>query len=228
MSTTAAAPLIGGYLSGSIGVWVAAFFTLAIYSFLYRDNFIYKFVENVFIGVAAGYLVVIMFANNIQPDLIQPLFHEGKLRLIIPLILMLLIFTRIVPKIAWMSRIPISFVVGIGAGLAIPNTMMAMVVAQLGGMANIEFVNPETAVMSLAGMRMLIGGIIMLVGTLTALIYFFFSLPHEGPIGHVARFGTWILMIGFGASFGYTVMARISLLIGRVLFLMRDWLMVIE
>ena len=31
-------------------------------------------------------------------------------------------------------------------------------------------------------------------------------------------------MISFGASFGYTIMARLSLLIGRVTFLFRDWL----
>jgi hypothetical protein len=31
-------------------------------------------------------------------------------------------------------------------------------------------------------------------------------------------------MISFGAHFGYTVMARLSLLIGRVQFLTVDWL----
>lgn len=221
-------PLIGGILSNQIGVWIAAFFTLAIYSFLYKDNVVYKFVENIFIGVAAGYLVVIIFYNNIKPDLVVPLFQEGRLILLIPLTMMLLFFTRISSKVGWLSRIPISFVVGVGAGLAIPNTMMAMVVAQLGGMANIQFTNPELAVWSLDGMRMLTGGLILLFGTITALIYFFFSLPHEGAVGRVAQVGTWILMIGFGASFGYTVMARISLLIGRVLFLMRDWLMIID
>jgi hypothetical protein len=39
-----------------------------------------------------------------------------------------------------------------------------------------------------------------------------------------ARVGTWFLMVAFGASFGYTVMARVSLLISRVQFLLRDWL----
>jgi hypothetical protein len=39
--------------------------------------------------------------------------------------------------------------------------------------------------------------------------------------------GVWFLMIAFGASFGYTVMARVSLLIARVQFLLRDWLHVL-
>ena len=69
---------------------------------------------------------------------------------------------------------------------------------------------------------------VLLVGTVFALIYFFFSVPHRGPIGHMASAGIWIMMIGFGASFGYTVMARLSLLIGRVFFLLKDWLHLIS
>ncbi|NQU06577.1 MAG: hypothetical protein HQ568_10825, partial [Calditrichaeota bacterium] len=40
-----------------------------------------------------------------------------------------------------------------------------------------------------------------------------------GWFGGTARAGIWVLMVAFGAAFGYTVMARISLLIGRMDFL---------
>ena len=56
------------------------------------------------------------------------------------------------------------------------------------------------------------------------LSYFFFSARHRGIHGAAARVGIWFLMIAFGASFGYTVMARVSLLISRVQLLHRDWL----
>ena len=59
--------------------------------------------------------------------------------------------------------------------------------------------------------------ILLLLGLLAGLIYFYFSIEQKGPIGKVSRFGIWVLMIGFGASFGYTVQGRISLAIGRVL-----------
>jgi hypothetical protein len=65
---------------------------------------------------------------------------------------------------------------------------------------------------------------LFIVGTLCTLAYFFFSMEHKGVLGGAARVGIWFLMIGFGASFGYTVMARVSLLIGRVHFLLFDWL----
>ena len=215
---TQSQPLIGGLLSANPWIWVAAFFTLTIYSFLYKDNVIYKIAENIFIGVAAGYLLVIQYFNIIVPDLIDPLIKSHKFSLLIPLVLMTFMLLRISSKLAWLSRIPISFVVGVGAGLAIPNTIKAMVLEQVRGTLQVSFSGGAIPV---------IGSIILVVGTIITLVYFFFSTSHEGTMGYVARVGTWIIMIGFGASFGYTVMARISLLIGRVLFLMRDWLMVI-
>lgn len=215
--------LIGSFLTTDPWIWVAAFFTLAIYSFLYKDNVIYKITENIFIGVAAGYLVVVEYYNVVLPDLVDPLFKDHKLLMLLPAALMLLMFTRVLGSIGWLSRIPIAFMVGVGAGLAIPTTMNAMVVEQVRGTLLIQFSGGVYG-----DVLTLIGGLVLLFGTVAALIYFFFSMSHEGVTGRVATVGIWVLMIGFGASFGYTVMARISLLIGRVLFILRDWLMVID
>jgi hypothetical protein len=63
--------------------------------------------------------------------------------------------------------------------------------------------------------------LVVVSGVLAGLVYFFFSKEHTGALGRVSRYGIWILMISFGAAFGYTVMARISLLTGRMEFLMR-------
>ena len=65
--------------------------------------------------------------------------------------------------------------------------------------------------------------ILIVIGVICGVIYFFFSKEHKGLFGGLAKVGIWVLMIGFGASFGYTVMARISLLIGRAQFLYYDW-----
>jgi hypothetical protein len=62
------------------------------------------------------------------------------------------------------------------------------------------------------------------VGVITVLVYFFFSLEHKGVVGKTARVGVWFLMITFGAAFGFTVMGRITLLVGRFDFLFNDWL----
>ena len=59
--------------------------------------------------------------------------------------------------------------------------------------------------------------ILLLLGLLSSLIYFYFSIEQKGAVGKVSRFGVWILMIGFGASFGYTVQGRLALAIGRAM-----------
>jgi hypothetical protein len=66
--------------------------------------------------------------------------------------------------------------------------------------------------------------LLIVVGVICVLCYFFFSAEHKGAVGAVARLGTVFLMVSFGASFGYTVMARESLVIGRFQFLLGDWL----
>ena len=68
--------------------------------------------------------------------------------------------------------------------------------------------------------------VVIFLGVVSSLIYFFFSKAHSGAIGGIAKFGIWILMIGFGATFGFTVMARISLFINRLQFLRRSWMQV--
>ncbi len=53
--------------------------------------------------------------------------------------------------------------------------------------------------------------ILLVFGLLGTLAYFFFSMKHIGALGGLARVGIVFLMVGFGASFGYTVMSRVSL-----------------
>jgi hypothetical protein len=196
---------IYNYLIASerLGIWIAALLTLAIYSFLYRDNPIYRFAESLLIGISVGFLLVTAFETTIMPKALEPVGSSLKqiivsgqfaaigtfLWLLIPVALGLLMFARFIPRYAWTSRI----------ALACP----FMIIDGIGGAVN---------------------AIVILVGLISTLLYFYFSKSHTGAFGKVARLGTFYLMIFFGATFGYTVMARISLLIGRLTFLLRDWL----
>jgi branched-subunit amino acid transport protein len=62
----------------------------------------------------------------------------------------------------------------------------------------------------------------------SVMTYFFFSFEQKGKVSQgVSRFGRFILMFAFGAIFGSTIMARLSLLIGRVYYLIHDWIQVV-
>ena len=121
--------------------------------------------------------------------------------------------TRMWRRLAWLSRISFAFVVGLGAGLTIPRYVSAFLLAQ---------VEPTLAPITWSWEG--VNHLLILVGVVTVLIYFVFSVEHRGAVGHASRLGVWFLMVSFGASFGYTIMARLSLLIGRMTFLLHDWL----
>jgi hypothetical protein len=106
-----------------------------------------------------------------------------------------------------------------GAGIAIPNFINAILLRQL---------EPMFAPLYTGSFWGTINTLLVLIGVVSVLFYFFFSLEHKGVIGGVSVIGIWFLMIAFGASFGYTVMARMSLLIGRMQFLLKDWLGIIQ
>jgi hypothetical protein len=59
--------------------------------------------------------------------------------------------------------------------------------------------------------------LLLLIGLCASLVYFYFSIEHKGVIGKVSKVGVWVLMIGFGASFGYTVQGRLALAVGRAM-----------
>ncbi len=207
-------------LSPEIGIWIAAFLTLGIFSFLYRDNPIYKLCEHLFVGVSAGYYVVLTMISSVYPNMLQPLFsdfgNDRHFLLLIPLALGILLFSRFFPRGDWLSRWPIAFILGVYPALRITGFAQGDLVEQVHGSILPLWVpgDPGTT----------IGNVLLVVGLISTLIFFFFSKEHKGALGGTARLGIYFLMISFGASYGYTVMARVSLLIGRVMFLLDDWL----
>ena len=202
-----------------IGTWLAAFFTFCIFSFLYKDNPFYKFAEHIFVGVSAGYWMVLSYWQTIHPNLIDNL-HQHKWQYLIPLALGLMLLARLLPKGGWVSRWPVAFCVGVFAGQNIVYTLQSQVIEQV--QATIVPLWP-TAANHLTNAEILVNWIVF-IGVLTGLLYFYFSVEHSGPIfGTASRLGVRMLMIAFGAAFGYTVMARVSLLIGRMMFLLYEW-----
>ena len=61
-------------LSTILGAWVAAFLTIGIFSYLYKDNPFYKIAEHLYVGISAGYLLSLGFWNQLQPNLFGRLF----------------------------------------------------------------------------------------------------------------------------------------------------------
>ena len=215
-------------MSHDFGIWIAALLTLCIFSFLYKDNPLYKFAEHLFVGVSAGYYIVLNFWTVIMTNLWDPLVkaftnpgtfspQQGDYRalLLIPGILGVLLFTRLFGKIGWMSRWALAVIIGVYAGLKTTGFAQSDLVAQ---------VQASLQPLWTGSLGQSISVILFTVGLICSLLFFFFSREHKGALGVASRIGVYFLMISFGAGYGYTVMSRVSLLIGRFQFLLEDWL----
>jgi len=216
-----------GLSTEAIGIWIAALLTLAIYSFLYKDNPVYKFAEHLFVGTSAGYGVGITYQQVVVDLIYKPVFRPASVNelrpdylVLIPTVLGILMFLRFSRRYGWLARWPICLVMGYGAGAGIPATVQNMLEHTRYTMLPLVPYNTETGAFEWAAG---ISGLIMVVAVITTLCYFYFSKEHKGTFGKAGRVGIYFLMIAFGAGFGNTVMARISLLIGRMQFMFYDW-----
>jgi hypothetical protein len=239
----------GHYIRDGFLVTFAAFLTLSIMSFLYRDNPFYKFAEHLFVGVSAAFWMTLGFWSTIVGNLIPRLSEslagffkvpyiasDWNIAFYIPVILGMLLLMRLSPKAGWLSRWSLAFIVGTTAGLnfirylrsdfikQVSASFVPLLGRQVGDWQGIGHFFSSFDLSITGQFYIMLTNWVIFIGVVCGLIYFFFSKEHAGLFGRASRVGIWVLMITFGASFGYTVMGRISLLVGRITFLFRDWL----
>ena len=249
----ASAPLVTVSWPRTAGVWFAALMTLAVLSFLWRDNPVYKLAESVVVGVSAGYWMIVATWDTLVPKLagaLVPAWTKAHLMPslesagvdwwgLVPLGLGMLLLCRLSARVSWLGIFPLAFVVGTFAGLRFVQNIESDLLAQVATMFEPLVVvkhqvlaGADAAVAAPIDWAGSIGAslsaVLILVGVLGVLAYFFFSLEHKGALGRTAKVGVWYLMITFGASFGFTVMGRIALLAARFEFLFDDWLWLID
>ncbi len=199
-----------------VGIWCAALMSLFLFSYIFVDNPFYKFAEHAYIGVAAAYGMVLQIDNMVRPTIKNQIMRDGRYVMIIPIILGLMIYARYFKNINYIARYTVAFMVGVGAGVVLARDFKSMFVLQM--------TDTMRSVTGPGGIE----NLIVMVGTVTTLAYFFFTLEHKGLIGATAKVGRFTMMVALGAAFGNTVMARVSLFLGRVQFLLGDWLHILK
>jgi hypothetical protein len=126
---------------------------------------------------------------------------------------------RLLPKIGWISRWPLAFIIGATSGFWMMNYLTTNCMVQV-----------QATIIPLFGLGYdasaitIFSNIVLVVGTFCGVAYFFFSKAHTGVFGATARVGVWTIMVTFGAMFALTIMNRMSLLIGRTSFIFGEWL----
>lgn len=214
----------------TVGTVVGILLTLLVFSYLLGDNALYRLAEHIFVGVAVGYGVVIAFHNVLVPKLLAPLVAavdkanwEETTLLLIALGFGVLLLLKPIKSLSWLGNLSVGLMLGVGAALAISGALLGTLWPQIDATANLSstanLYEPEWGVFS---------AIVVLVGTLAALFYFYRGVEAKGKLAALSnRFvrvggglGRWFVLIAFAAILATTFVTRLSLLVGRIQFLL--------
>jgi len=196
------------------------FATIFIYSFLWKENPLSRAVEHLFVGLAAVFTLGFMYdAALSQAVWGTDRLAQGNLIWLIPILLSLMYFFFFTKKYFFLYRYPVSIVAGIMAGMMICGMIQSNFLVQIQSTVQLPLVGDGVW----EGWPMPgLDSIIIIIGVITALSFFFFTWEHKGALGISTKIGRYFLMATFGAAYGGTVMARMSLFIGRLRFLYQE------
>jgi hypothetical protein len=218
-------------------IFAAGISTLAIFSFLYRENRLFRIFEHFFIGIATAVGVIATVRDFFWPKVIKPMLGWDRTMLLdgsyiepySPWLLLYLlpisfgglyyfIFSK---RHSWLAQLVIGFSFGISAGLAFKGTFNELLP---------QLDDSYRAVIVFAADHSIdwgstVNNWIFLVTLLSAMSYFFFTFRavDGGVIARTAGLGRWLLMACFGAFFGSTIVARMALLVERLDFMINSW-----
>jgi len=197
-------------------IWTSVFFTLAIYSFLYGENPWFRFAEHVYAGVSVGYAVAFNLKYLRDQWVDRWSTTGGMVALyLFALAMGLLWYARFNKNSFFLYRWTLAIIVGTGIGMALRTVVFTQFLDQIIAQATIPLFVSGDPLQSFSN-------ILLTIMTPCVLLYFWFTggARDTGPMKHIAKTARYTIMAGFGAAYGYTVLTRYSLFIGRCQFLL--------
>lgn len=226
-------------LSPAMKITISAILTLGLYSLLYRENKFYRLVEHIFVGLATGYSVYAIWTSVLEPhwweQMVGKVAAEGQTMQMAywvwaaALPVGFLAFFVFSEKYGWLSRIPIGIIIGLWAGQQL-DAFIGRFLPQVADTAKPLFPNSMglydvSAPQGTLSISQAVNNVILLVTFIVVLTYFIYSFEHKNKaLQKSAVAGRWLLMVGFGAIFGTTMMTRFVLFIDRAYFLIVEWM----
>jgi len=179
-------------VSMELTVWVGALYTILAMTYIYKETQLFRFAEHSLVGVSAA-IMTVLAARQVWSMAINPLLKGENFLWIVPLALGVLLYIRYVGDYEWVDRYPIAVIVGVGTGVTMRRLIKTQVIGQIAG-----------TILALNS----IDNIIIIVGTITSIIYFVFTVEHKGTVGGIAKIGRCFIMIYLGSKYAASVAFR--------------------
>ncbi|PKN90652.1 MAG: hypothetical protein CVU44_23150 [Chloroflexi bacterium HGW-Chloroflexi-6] len=199
-------------------------FTIMILSYIVGDNPLFRIAIHIFVGVAAGYVFLVVGQQVIVNRLIAPLFSGDLSKialLIVPLIMSFFLLMKISSRYQGLGRWVVAFMVGVGAAAAIAGALTGTLLPQ--AWASINLFDVDTFAPGTNAEKIAEGAFILL-GTISTLAYFQFSVRESsaktgkrGIFMQIISFiGEIFLAVTFGALFAGVLSSAITAMVDRM------------
>ena len=225
-------------LADPIGAIIGFALTLMVLSYIIGDNILFRVAISIFIGVASGYAAILILYNVIWYQVLVPVFQvitTGKVdnlltyatHVLPAVILGIWMLTKASPRLSRGGTPVLAFLTGVGAATMIAGAVRGTIFPQIGASANL--LNIQTGPSELNDLvGWFINGLIILVGTVTTLIYFQFGIKRQEEgvpiqrsiiLEYLSTAGQSFIVVTLGVLFAGVYIATLSALIDRVRFL---------
>jgi hypothetical protein len=212
---------------------LAVLLTLALLSYLIADNPLYRIAVHLFIGLSAGYAVVLAWYTVIQPQLVAPVlaslsgagFAPGLSVLVWPVLPVLvggvLLLLKTVRVATRAGALVIALMVGVGAAVAVGGAITGTLIPQTS--ATMVSLLPADAGPGVGALEGIVEALFTVVGTLATLGFFYYGArsgaggPAQRPwlVRPVAAVGQVFIGIAFGVMYAGALAASIAIFAER-------------
>ena len=218
-----------------IGAVIAALLTLLVLTYLIGDNPFYRLAASLFVGLTAGYAVVVAYFNVIYPQMVQPLLQApanpdlgrtvfAVLAFVLAIILVLKMFASTTRPASCVTAL----LVGVGVAVAIGGTILGTLLPQVSAAAvplwptQQRLTEMQQAAPSAPNGQLIVEYIVeavtMLVGTIATFWFFYYGgRPRPGqPAARpfwakaLAPVGQVFLGTTFGVMYAGAIVAGIA------------------
>ena len=182
--------------------------TVMAWSMLYRENFAYRLIEDIMLGVGAGYSAYVT-VRTIYLRFSAMWLRGDWAYYVIPLVLGFMVYTRLSRKYFWMSRYTLALIAGAGTGVALSGAVFGNIIDYA--------IRPLARPWNWADPLGVFNGVVIAVGTITSLIYFTFTIGGgRKPVQSTMTVGRYFLMMAFGTTVGAAVFSNSAFIYDRM------------
>ena len=204
-----------------LGAILAAFLTLFVLSYLIGDNPLYRLAASLFVGLTAGYAVVVAWSSVIAPQMVAPLWDAPKnlnlyrtglalISFILAIILVFKLFTATTRAASCVTAL----MVGVGVAVAVGGGIVGTLIPQ----TSAAFIPLVPAQDTGHVLEDIVEAIAMVIGTVATLWFFYYGgrarpgLPTERPawVKALSPVGEIFLGTTFGVMFAGAIVASLA------------------